>query len=414
MKPKKVGILTAGGLAPCLSSAIGGLIERYTEIDPSIEIICYLGGYKGLLLGQSIKVDDKMRAQAHILHRYGGSPIGNSRVKLTNVKDCVKRGLVKEGEDPQKVAADQLVKDKVDILHTIGGDDTNTAAADLAKFLKENNYELTVIGLPKTIDNDVYPIRQSLGAWTAAEEGAKFFRNVVSENGANPRMLIVHEVMGRNCGWLTAATAAEYRKLLAQGEFADGLGLTKMRRDVHAVYIPEMELDIAKEAARLKKIMDENDCVNIFISEGAGVKTIVAEMEAKGEEVPRDAFGHVKLDAVNPGKWFGKHKVAPLVSPNKTVEGCVTGAVSSLFVGLIVYFIFKDQHTLSVWLCMGTAFLASTMGQIGDLAESLLKRMIGVKDFSNLIPGHGGMFDRADSLLFSIPTAYLCLFLANI
>lgn len=79
-----------------------------------------------------------------------------------------------------------------------------------------------------------------------------------------------------------------------------------MRRDVHAVYIPEMELDIAKEAARLKKIMDENDCVNIFISEGAGVKTIVAEMEAKGEEVPRDAFGHVKLDAVNPGKWFGK------------------------------------------------------------------------------------------------------------
>ena len=78
------------------------------------------------------------------------------------------------------------------------------------------------------------------------------------------------------------------------------------------------------------------------------------------------------------GKWFGKHKVAPLVSPNKTVEGCIT------------------------------------MGQIGDLAESLLKRMIGVKDFSNLIPGHGGMFDRADSLLFSIPTAYLCLLLANI
>ena len=84
------------------------------------------------------------------------------------------------------------------------------------------------------------------------------------------------------------------------------------------------------------------------------------------------------------------------------------------FNNIIVYFIFKDQHTLSVWLCMGTAFLASTMGQIGDLAESLLKRMIGVKDFSNLIPGHGGMFDRADSLLFSIPTAYLCLFLANI
>ena len=117
MKPKKVAILTAGGLAPCLSSAIGGLIERYTEIDPSIEIICYVGGYKGLLLGDSIKVDAKMREQAHLLHLYGGSPIGNSRVKLTNVKDCVKRGLVKEGEDPQKVAAEQLVKDGVDAAY---------------------------------------------------------------------------------------------------------------------------------------------------------------------------------------------------------------------------------------------------------------------------------------------------------
>ncbi len=306
MKPKKVAILTAGGLAPCLSSAIGGLIERYTEIDPSIEIICYVNGYKGLLQGDSIKVTPEMRKKAHLLHRYGGSPIGNSRVKLTNVKDCLKRGLVKEGQDPQKVAADQLVKDGVDILHTIGGDDTNTAAADLAKFLKENNYELTVIGLPKTIDNDVYPIRQSLGAWTAAEEGAKFFKNIVGENGANPRMLIIHEVMGRNCGWLTAATAAKYREILNTQEFADGLGLTKARRDIHAIYIPELEFDIKEEAARLKKVMDANDCVNIFISEGAGVKTIVAEMEARGEEVPRDAFGHVKLDAVNPGKWFGK------------------------------------------------------------------------------------------------------------
>lgn len=62
----------------------------------------------------------------------------SSRVKLTNVKDCVTRGLVKEGEDPQKVAADQLIKDGVQVLHTIGGDDTNTAAADLARYLRHN------------------------------------------------------------------------------------------------------------------------------------------------------------------------------------------------------------------------------------------------------------------------------------
>ena len=306
MRPKKVAILTAGGLAPCLSASIAGLIERYTQRAPEIEILCYRGGYKGLLLGDSISVGAAERAEAPVLRKHGGSPIGNSRVKLTNVKDCVKRGLVKEGQNPLQVAAEQLVRDGIDVLHTIGGDDTNTTAADLAAFLAKNDYRLTVIGLPKTIDNDVVPIRQSLGAWTAAEEGASYFERVVAESGANPRMLIVHEVMGRNCGWLTAATADAYMRRVGRTKLAPGLGLTRDRLAVHGVYVPELSLDIALEAQRLKTVMDRVGNVNVFISEGAGVESIVAEMTARGQEVPRDAFGHVKLDAVNPGKWFGE------------------------------------------------------------------------------------------------------------
>jgi len=64
--------------------------------------------------------------------------------------------------------------------------------------------------------------------------------------------------------------------------------------------------------------MDEHDCVNIFISEGAGVDSIVKQMEARGEDVPRDAFGHVKLDAVNPGAWFGK-QFAEMLDAEKTL-----------------------------------------------------------------------------------------------
>ncbi len=67
-----------------------------------------------------------MRAHYDRLFSFGGSPIGNSRVKLTNVKDLVARGLVASGDDPLKAAADQLIADGVDVLHTIGGDDTNT------------------------------------------------------------------------------------------------------------------------------------------------------------------------------------------------------------------------------------------------------------------------------------------------
>lgn len=304
MKPKKVALLTAGGLAPCLSSAVGALIQRYTEVDPEIEIICYRSGYKGLLLGDSVEVTPEIREKAHLLHAHGGSPIGNSRVKLTNIKDCVKRGLVQEGQDPQQVAADQLVKDGVDVLHTIGGDDTNTAAADLAAFLHGNDYELTVIGLPKTIDNDVFPIKQSLGAWTAAQEGAQYFANVVSEHNANPRMLIVHEVMGRNCGWLTAATARSYQDSVDRMELLPAIGLSKERLSVHGIFIPEMAVDFDAEAERLKAVMDVHDNVNIFISEGAGVEDIIKEKEAAGEEILRDAFGHVKLDTINPGAYF--------------------------------------------------------------------------------------------------------------
>jgi diphosphate-dependent phosphofructokinase len=316
----KVAILTAGGLAPCLNTAVGGLIERYSEIDPSIEIICYRSGYKGLLLGDSIVVTPAIRTNAHLLYAVGGSVIGNSRVKLTNVKDCLKRGLVREGQDPQQVAADQLVKDGVSVLHTIGGDDTNTAAADLAAFLARNGYQLTVIGLPKTVDNDVYPIRQSLGAWTAAEQGALYFENVVNEHNANPRMLIVHEVMGRNCGWLTAATAREYMQRIDHDAWLPELGLDRERFAVHGVYIPEMAIDIDAEAARLRQIMDTYDNVNIFVSEGAGVEDIVRKMEADGETVPRDAFGHVKLDAVNPGQYFAKQFAAKMGAEKVLVQ----------------------------------------------------------------------------------------------
>ena len=150
------------------------------------------------------------------------------------------------------------------------------------------------------------PIKQSLGAWTAAEEGAKFFANVVNEQSANPRMLIIHECMGRDCGYLTAATAKAYMDSLHGLPLLPGLNLTKQRKCLHAVYVPEVRIDVDAEARRLKRVMDTHDCVNIFLSEGAGVHDIVAQLEARGESVPRDAFGHVKLDKVQPGAYFAK------------------------------------------------------------------------------------------------------------
>ncbi len=302
----KIAFLTAGGIAPCLSASIGALIEAYNILAPEAELVGYLHGYRGLLLGNKIEIPESVREKTNILYEFGGSPIGNSRIKLTNAENCIKRGYIKKGEDPLKIAAKQLMKDGINILHTIGGDDTNTMAAQLSFYLKENNYDLTVVGLPKTVDNDVYPITQSLGAWTAAEQGAIFFENIANENTTSFRQLIIHEVMGRSCGWLTAYTAKQYRERLKKRNFLPEILIDQQRWDVDAIYIPEMDIDFDVEYTRLKELMDKKDSVNIFLSEGAGTDTIIKEMEAAGETVERDAFGHVALDTLNPGQWFAK------------------------------------------------------------------------------------------------------------
>ena len=113
------------------------------------------------------------------------------------------------------------------------------------------------------------------------------------------------------------------------------------------------------------------------------------------------------------GMRFGKHKLAPIVSPNKSVEGSLCGALASLVAGLVIWLL-PVFPKLSLPVCLITALVSSTLGQIGDLAESMIKRMLGLKDFSDLIPGHGGMFDRTDSLMFAIPTAYLCIHIASL
>lgn len=102
------------------------------------------------------------------------------------------------------------------------------------------------------------------------------------------------------------------------------------------------------------------------------------------------------------GKALGRHKMAPNVSPGKTWEGSLGGVLTSLLTGA----------GLGIWLhlplihALGLAAMCAVFGQIGDLCESALKRDLNIKDFSTVMPGHGGVLDRIDSLLFSAPLAY--------
>jgi len=105
--------------------------------------------------------------------------------------------------------------------------------------------------------------------------------------------------------------------------------------------------------------------------------------------------------AMGVGKWIGRHKLAPAVSPGKTIEGFLAGTAGALLVGLLmIFWRFQSLDWLHV---LALAFGCSIFGQLGDLVESMWKRSLGLKDSSAIIPGHGGVLDRFDSLLFAAP-----------
>lgn len=106
------------------------------------------------------------------------------------------------------------------------------------------------------------------------------------------------------------------------------------------------------------------------------------------------------------GRQFGKHKLAPKVSPNKTIEGSVLGTIFATVI-LAIYLLFFHVGYDNYYMMVLATLLLSIFGQFGDLIESALKRYYGVKDSGKILPGHGGILDRFDSMLMVMPALYL-------
>jgi phosphatidate cytidylyltransferase len=104
------------------------------------------------------------------------------------------------------------------------------------------------------------------------------------------------------------------------------------------------------------------------------------------------------------GRSFGRHKLAPILSPKKTWEGAAGGMLGAILTGVVGVLLLGLPITLLQGALLG--LVGGIVGPLGDLSESLIKRQVGLKDAGNLIPGHGGILDRADSLLFTIPILY--------
>lgn len=107
------------------------------------------------------------------------------------------------------------------------------------------------------------------------------------------------------------------------------------------------------------------------------------------------------------GRKFGKKKLAPTVSPNKTIEGAVGGIIIALVAAVIFEAIVPGMFSQSWGYLIFITIIIAVFGQLGDLAESAIKRFYGVKDSGNILPGHGGLLDRFDSLIFVLPILFI-------
>ena len=114
------------------------------------------------------------------------------------------------------------------------------------------------------------------------------------------------------------------------------------------------------------------------------------------------------------GKLIGKHKMSPILSPKKSVEGALGGVIGAALLAALYAFIFRNPMSLStveIWIIAGITAVAALISMVGDLAASAIKRNYGIKDYGTLIPGHGGILDRFDSMIITAPIIfYLALY----
>ena len=137
---------------------------------------------------------------------------------------------------------------------------------------------------------------------------------------------------------------------------------------------------------------------------------LINGLEGKGQFVWMVLITAMATDimAYFSGYFFGKHKLCPTISPKKTIEGAIGGTIFAVIASGVFGYFFTEND---IFLCLLMGLVASIFSQLGDLSASVFKRKLGIKDYGNLIPGHGGVLDRIDSILFTAPVVYYFLVL---
>jgi 6-phosphofructokinase 1 len=255
-KQTRAGIVTCGGLCPGLNNVIRSLFLELHHIYGIKEVLGFREGYKGLDPERGKPPVTLSAAFVEDIHKEGGTVLGTSRGPV----------------DPAK-AVDNLIRLGVSILFTVGGDGTQRGANLIFQEARRRGHALSVVGVPKTIDNDVAYVSQTFGYFTAVEEACKVIECAHTEAASVENGIAVVKLMGRNAGFVAA-------------------GATVASQDVNFTLIPEQPFKLEGERgflAALKQRVQKRSHAVIVVAEGAGQDLIPVGKEE------RDASGNVKI-----------------------------------------------------------------------------------------------------------------------
>lgn len=252
-KETRAAIVTCGGLCPGLNNVIRSLFLELHYGYGVAEVIGFRGGYGGLDPDCGLEPVRITTQFVESIHQKGGSILGTSRGPVDTCR-----------------AVDNLIARGVNILFTIGGDGTQRGANDLYQEARKRGHPMSVVGVPKTIDNDVRFVSRTFGFFSAVEEAARVLDCAHTEARSVQRGIGLVKLMGRHAGFVTA-------------------GAVVANQDVNFALIPEVPFKLEVFLAALKQRMKTKSHAVIAVAEGAGQDILAADKNA------RDASGNVKL-----------------------------------------------------------------------------------------------------------------------
>ena len=259
--PTRAGIVTCGGLCPGLNNVIRSLFLELHHRYGVTQVLGFRGGYKGLDPARGESPIELSPDYVDDIHREGGTVLDTSRGPVDTV-----------------IAVDNLIRLGVDMLFTIGGDGTQRGGNDLYLEAQRRGHNLAVVGVPKTVDNDVAYVARTFGFQTAVEEAARVLACAHNEAHSVENGISLVKLMGRDAGFIA-------------------VGATIASQDVNFTLIPEVPFKLEGEngflAALEKRVLRRRHAV-IVVAEGAGQDLLKTEQAG----LERDASGNVKLQDI--------------------------------------------------------------------------------------------------------------------